>query len=160
MRMEKIYLTTATVATIFLILISGSNRSYEPLKKNLENAKAYTLAVVEAMPDENLNYQPTREVRSFAAQAYHIAYTIEFQNEISSGKSPSWNPGDENSKTKKELIEWIEKGFERMEAILKNAPYREDLVTSFVSFLDHNAHHRGQMVVYLRMNGIVPPSYR
>jgi uncharacterized damage-inducible protein DinB len=35
----------------------------------------------------------------------------------------------------------------------------EDRIKGFFATMDHITHHRGQIIVYLRGNGITPPEY-
>ena len=131
------------------------------MKQRLETTKAYTIAVLEAMPDGDYTFKPNEEQRTFAAQAYHIVYSIDyFHRAFSNGGNAQWQPGDENSKSKKELIEWAKSKFDEMNAFILSQESDDRLTAGVVSYLDHNAHHRGQIITYLRLKGIAPPQYR
>src|SRR5690606_31469149 len=62
---------------ITLLLLSGSfvTQGQETAKiiKDWERAKAYTLEYMEAMPSDQFDFKPTKDVRSFAEQMLHIA---------------------------------------------------------------------------------------
>ena len=66
----------------------------------------------------------------------------------------------ENSKSKKELIAWAKEEFASMHKWIQEQPSNDRLTSGIISYLDHNAHHRGQIVTYLRLKGITPPSYK
>ncbi|WP_286756498.1 DinB family protein [Roseivirga sp. UBA838] len=156
---------TLTYTFFALLITTGSamadHGGYDWLKQRLEASKAYTLAVLEAMPEESYNFKPNDEQRTFAAQAYHIAYSIDyFHRAFANGGQAQWAPGDENSKSKKELIEWAKTKFDEMNAFILAQENNDQLTAGLISYLDHNAHHRGQIVTYLRMKGINPPQYR
>ncbi len=164
--------TTYKTATAFALLLSATllftsmkpleeKGGYDWLKGRLDAAKSYTMDVLRAMPEDDYDYKPNSDQRTFAAQAYHIAYSIEyFHKAFSSGGNAAWNPGDENSKSKKELLKWAEEKFDEMNAFILNADSNDQLTAGIVYYLDHNSHHRGQIVTYLRMKGIAPPSYK
>lgn len=134
---------------------------YDWLKGRLGAAKTYTMEVLKAMPADDYDFRPNDEQRTFAAQAYHIAYSIDyFHQTFSSGGNVAWNPGDENSKSKEELIKWAEEKFDEMHKFILAADSNDQLTAGVVYYLDHNSHHRGQIITYLRMKGITPPSYK
>lgn len=133
---------------------------YASLVKNLENSKDLTIGVMSAMPLDKYSYQPTTGVRTFAEQAAHIAYAAEGYSEMLIGKQPKWKLGDGTKLSKTELIELTKKHFDTLKSIAQNGPKNDGLLSGLASFFDHNAHHRGQMIIYLRMNGINPPEYK
>lgn len=156
-------LTSAVFALFFIVSTAQANDDggYDWLKQRLDATKAYTLAVLEAMPDADYSFKPDDEQRTFAAQAYHIAYSIDyFQRAFANGGNAQWAPGDENSKSKKELIEWTKTKFDEINKFILEQESSDQLTAGVISFLDHNAHHRGQIITYLRLKGITPPQYR
>ena len=166
--MKTTFRTSAVVLILLLAatVLSATMKSveqggYDWLKARLEASKAYTLEVLQAMPADDYDYKPNDEQRTFAAQAYHIAYSMDyFHRAFSNGGNAQWNPGDENSKTKDELIKWVTEKFDEMNAFILSQDLDNGLTAGVIFYLDHNAHHRGQIVTYLRMKGITPPNYR
>ena len=156
-------LTSALLALFLIVSTSKANDEggYDWLKQRLDATKAYTVAVFEAMPDGDYAYKPNDEQRTFAAQAYHIIYSIDyFQRALSNGGNAQWAPGDENSKTKAELIAWANEKFDAINQYILEQESNDRLTAGVISYLDHNAHHRGQIITYLRLKGITPPQYR
>lgn len=155
-------LTQYFLAFIFIASsASASEGGYDWLKQRLDASKDYTLAVLEAMPEDDYSFKAGEEQRTFAAQAYHIVYSVDyFHRAFSNGGQAQWAPEDENSKSKKELIEWANKKFEEMNEFILTQESNDQLTSGVVSYLDHNAHHRGQIITYLRIKGIAPPQYR
>jgi len=134
---------------------------YDWLKGRLDASKTYTMEVLRAMPEGDYDFKPNDDQRTFAAQAYHIAYSIEyFHKAFSAGGNTPWEPGDEDSKSKDELIKWAEAKFDEMNAFILGSESNDQLTGGVVYYLDHNSHHRGQIITYLRMKGIKPPSYK
>ena len=161
----KSYLSLASLALIctamLLMSTSPKEAEYGWLKQRLETTKAFTIDVIKAMPADSYDFKPNDDVRSFKAQAYHIIYSIDYFNRVFKGNANAqWNPGDENSKSKAELEKWAAEQFDAINATILAAEQNDALTNGILSYLDHNAHHRGQMITYLRMNDITPPSYR
>ncbi len=153
---------SAFLALIFIASTANANEGgYDWLKQRLDASKAYTVAVLEAMPEDDYSFKPNDDQRTFAAQAYHIVYSIDyFHRALSNGGNAQWAPGDENSKSKKELIEWANAKFDEINKFILEQESNDSLTAGVVSYLDHNSHHRGQIVTYLRMKGVAPPQYR
>lgn len=133
---------------------------------------------VEAMPEDKFNFAPAESVgdfkgvRSFAAQVKHVT-----------GSSYYFfgGPGmtQDQVKAKEESVEKLTSKAEIVQALkdsLKNAHTFIDGMTAENAFvampnggtragmasfgIAHMMDHYGQLVVYLRMNGIVPPASR
>jgi uncharacterized damage-inducible protein DinB len=137
------------------------------------------LSVAEAMPAEKYSYIPSAAggkfdgVRSFAEQVKHVACAnFAFFNEIE-GKTPPPDcekGGPAPAKTKAELLQYLRDSFAYGNKVLAtiNAQNAMDRVEGryggpntklglAVIAVWHVADHYGQVVYYLRLNGIVPP---
>jgi len=145
----------------------------------LSYAEDQFLSVAEAMPAEKYSYIPSAPggkfdgVRSFAEQVKHVACAnFAFFNEIE-GKTPPEGcekGGPAPAKSKPELLKYLRDSFDYGKKVLatineKNAMDRVEgryggpdtkLGTAVVAVW-HVADHYGQIVYYLRLNGIVPP---
>ena len=161
-RQSAAMLALLLAATVLFTSARESDKGdYDWLKQRLDASKAYTIEVLEAMPAEDYSYKPNDAQRTFAAQAYHIVYSIDyFHRAFSNGGNANWSPGDENSKSKEELVAWANEKFDEMNNFILAATDNGQLTSGIVSYLDHNSHHRGQIVTYLRMKGLTPPNYR
>ena len=143
----------------------------------LRFAEGDFLAVAEAMPESKYAFVPTGGnfdgVRSFGEQVKHVACAqFAFFNEFEGKKPPDdcEKGGHDPAKTKAELIKYLKDSFDysnRVVATLsaKNALERVEgryagpstkLGISVVAVW-HITDHYGQLVEYVRMNGIVPP---
>ena len=143
----------------------------------LQFAEGNFLGVAEAMPENKYSFVPTAgkfdDVRSFGEQVKHVACAqFAFFNEFEGKKPPEdcETGGHEPAKTKLELIKYLKDSFDYSNHVLatltaKNALERVEgryagpntkLGISVVAVW-HITDHYGQLVEYLRMNGIVPP---
>lgn len=149
----------------------------ESVSGQLQFVEGSFLGMAEAMPEDKYSFVPTAGsfdgVRSFGEQVKHVACAqFAFFNEFEGKKPPDdcEKGGHDPAKTKGELIKYLRDSFDysnRVVATLtaKNALDRVEgryagpntkLGISVVSVW-HVTDHYGQLVEYLRMNGIIPP---
>jgi DinB family protein len=137
------------------------------------------LSVAEAMPAEKYDYVPDAPggnfvgMRSFAEQVKHVACAnFAFFNEIE-GKTPPEHcekGGPSPAKSKAELVKYLKDAFEygnKVCATLNSTNEMDHVDGQYgapntklgvaVVAVWHIADHYGQIVEYLRFNGIVPP---
>jgi uncharacterized damage-inducible protein DinB len=149
----------------------------------VSRAERQVLEVAEAMPEEKFNFTPEslntsgadfKGVRTFAVQVKHIAASNYFiWSPITGAKLPDGlkdGNGPENLKSKAEILKFLKDSFalgHRAAATLTAENMLQHPGSSKSSRLHlaefgvaHAYDHYGQMVVYLRMNGIVPPASR
>ncbi|HZQ24538.1 MAG TPA: DinB family protein [Terriglobales bacterium] len=149
----------------------------ESVSRNLVYAEGDFLSIAEAMPDDKYSFVPSAGkfdgVRSFAEQVKHVACAqFAFFNEFEGKKPPAdcEKGGDDPARTKTELIQYLKDSFDYGNHVVatlneRNALDRIDgryagpntkLGISVVAVW-HITDHYGQIVEYLRMNGIAPP---
>ena len=139
--------------------------------------------VAEAMPEDKFNFSPEnlnipgsdyKDVRSFAAELKHVAASNWFiWSPLTGEKLPEGlndGNGPANLKTKAEIIKFLKDSYalgHRAAATLTRENLLETLGKSKSTRLrlaefgvSHAYDHYGQMIEYLRMNGIVPPASR
>ena len=139
-----------------------------------EGARQLILGVAEAMPEDKYGYKPTPAQRSFAEQLMHIAQADGMMQGFLGGKT---KPPTLNTKAtaKADVIATLRQSFDYGAAVLKefsDAQFVERVKTppfmggsaSRVRIAYFNLEHTqdiyGQLVVYLRLNGITPPASR
>ncbi len=152
------------------------------LDRQLANLEREFVPAAEAMPEATFNFAPTsgefKGVKTFAQQVRHVASANYFFCAGIAGEKAPADIGEENGpealKTKAEIIKYLKDSFgyaHKTFAGLQDAsatasiptPWgkgtttRLELATLTVA---HGFDHYGQMVVYLRMNGIIPPASR
>lgn len=132
------------------------------------NNKSYTIALIEAMPEEEFDFVPAEDMKSFKEQAAHIVSTLHWQMEkLGFNEIPEFK-----SETKADILASYEALFEYiiLELESMNGEQLKDSVSVFygdsskrrlLNLMDnHVAHHRGQLIVYLRLKGIAPARYK
>jgi uncharacterized damage-inducible protein DinB len=156
----------------------GQIQSIPEFLDELKLSRAYTLECAQAMPGEKYEFRPVPEVRSFGQQMVHISEAVAglYELFVENKKAPT-HPFSEGGKepvlSKEEIIARLGISFdyvERAAARLNPSALRQSTKIfggKVISkhrmlrfLLDHTTHHRGQTVVYLRLNHIQPPLYR
>ncbi len=134
-------------------------------------------AVAEEMPGDKYDFAPTegsfRGVRNFGRQLKHAAAVQHLVAATILGERVTADMADERGpdsvRTKAEVQQYVKESF----AALRRAAATIDDANAFVTFkgpfgegtriglivtaLSHSWNHYGQVVPYLRMNGIIPP---
>jgi uncharacterized damage-inducible protein DinB len=148
----------------------------------LSNTEKEFVDAADAMPENKYNFAPTngefKGVRTFAQQVKHVAAVNYLVFATILGEKPPVDTGEENGpasiKSKAEITKFLRDSFaygHRALATLTpensvapiDSPFGKDKVTRLgmaTLIIGHCFDHYGQMVVYLRMNGIVPPASR
>ncbi len=138
----------------------------------LQNSKEYTLKVANGMPEEKYSFKPVPDEMSFGEQLLHIASNLNWLTSsfITGSKSPVTKPATTVQK-KEEIIDVLNNTYNYAIGALKSfdASHLADTVSFFAGpktklqiinlISDHQTHHRAQIIVYLRLNGIKPPDY-
>jgi uncharacterized damage-inducible protein DinB len=167
--------TGGQMKTIIVVALAGAltAAAQNPLSadaRSLYNTvKGEVLRSAEKMPEENYSFRPTPEVRSFGQLIGHVADAqYEFCSPVKGENRPS--SVEKTAKTKAELIAGLKQAFAYCDPLyssLTDATAAETVkfggrdmtrlgVLTFNSF--HAEEHYGNMVTYLRMKGLVPPS--
>ena len=166
----------AQVSQVAPSLASAIDREISAVEKQVLDA-------AEAMPEDKFNFSPEslnlpgsnyKGVRTFAVQVKHIAASNYF---IWSGLTGDKLPenlkdgnGPEDVKTRAEILKFLTDSFAlghkaaatlTPENMLQTAEHSKSTRLRLATFgVAHAFNHYGQMVEYLRMNGIVPPASR
>lgn len=144
--------------------------------ERLENSRTYLILVAEAMPEEQYLFKATPESMSFAQHLMHIAWAMDWHSESLMGGRPArdWETDTElriRDKSKKEMIATINQTFIKTANFIANFDLNrlEERLDYFgldrtkrqvlLLLADHITHHRAQMLVYMRLNGLKPPRY-
>src|SRR5258706_15148482 len=131
----------------------------EQLLTTLENSRAYTLAVADAMPEKFYDFKPEETVWSFKELLHHIAYGIEWWNDNNIKKvEAEWNP-PATEKDKTSVVKYLNRAYDTLKATVEKVDINDATILGLSSTLDHITHHRGQAVTYLRCKRIDAPGY-
>jgi uncharacterized damage-inducible protein DinB len=128
---------------------------------NYVNQKVLEMA--KDFPEAKYSYKPAGDVRSFGDVIVHIASGDVYGAKAGRGENVKWDEMDpKDFKTKADIVAVLQKSFDEAAATLKSTPddkFKETLAP-WLAIVEHAAEHYGQLVVYYRSNGLVPPESR
>lgn len=154
------------------------------LDRSLGNVEKEFVEAADAMPEDKWSFAPTqgefKGVRTFAQQVRHVAASnYEFGGAILGEKPPVATEGENENgpadiKAKADIMKYLRDSFAYMHKAVGSIN-EQNLVEPINAFggtgnatrlgmatltVGHCFDHYGQMVVYLRSNGIIPPASR
>jgi uncharacterized damage-inducible protein DinB len=134
------------------------------------------IAMAEDFPEDKYDFKPTPAVRSFAERLIHAAHANQFFiNALLGQKMPEMDdPKRDQFKTKAEVVGFVKKSFSDGAGAIKAKGDKgmSDLVVDPFSnqqtpisdfaygFVEHSGEIYGQLTVYYRVAGLVPPESR
>ena len=171
--MKKI-LSVLLVAVATPVLAQGMKPASHPgavamLVRSLTNVEGFITQAAEQVPEADYAFRPTPEVRSFGGLIAHVA---DSQYAFCSGVLGEPNPSPEVEKTKTTKADLVEalKGSSALCAKAYAIPDAEahgtmklfggehPKVQVLLLNLTHDWEHYGNIVTYMRLKGMVPPS--
>jgi len=147
-------------------------------------AEKVIVSAADAMPADKFGFAPTdgefKGVRTFGQMVKHLSATNYILAAASLGEEPPADAGDElgpeTVRTKAEILNYLKGSFAQLDKAVEAIGQKDTSVKSspisplkgaevtrlalVVESLVHAFDHYGQMVDYLRMNGVVPPESR
>ena len=139
-------------------------------KRGYERTKGILLRSAEKMPEENYNFKPVDTIRTYGQIIGHLA---DAQYLFCSTASGEKNPDLKIEKTKiskADLVAALKDGFAYCDKVYESMT--DGASTQMVKFfgndlprfavlsvnIGHNMEHYGNLVTYMRIKGIVPPT--
>jgi uncharacterized damage-inducible protein DinB len=134
------------------------------------------IAMAEDFPEDKYDFKPNPSQRSFAEQLLHAANANYFFTAPAMGqKMPAAeDPKRDQFKTKADIVAFVKKAFADGAAAIQakgDKGMTDTIVDPFAhqqiriydmayGFIEHCGEHYGQLVVYYRIAGLVPPESR
>ena len=176
MRPKIFLILTLIISSFSTNVIAQQSDFIKDYLERLENSKQYLLLLAEEMPEDKYDFKSTPESMSFEEHLMHIGWAMDWHSQTLLGdrKPRDWETDTElkvDLKSKSEMILTIDKTFELTTKLITEFDTLK--LNDRINYLglertkrqillllsDHITHHRGQMIVYLRLNGISPPRY-
>jgi uncharacterized damage-inducible protein DinB len=121
------------------------------------------LEMAKDFPEEKYGYRATKDVRSFREVIVHVASGNAYAAKAGRGEKANWDEIDPKGySTKAAAVALLEKTIADASATLKATPSDRfaKTVEPWLDVIEHAGEHYGQLVVYYRNNGMVPPESR
>lgn len=136
-----------------------------------KNSKDYLIEVAQAMPEDKYDFKPTEREMTFGKQLLHIKANMNWLSSTYFTDSPKKEKELDEKLSKAEIIAELEKSFDTVYQIISKTDSKK--LNNKIGFFagpktryqilnllqDHVTHHRGQILVYLNLNGVQPPKY-
>ena len=132
-------------------------------------------ALAEDFPEDKYDFKPTPAERSFAEQLLHAAGSCYYFTDSVTGKplADEGSPKREQYKSKADIVAFVKKSFsdganaiqtkgeKGLMAEVVYMPQQKSRVLDIAyGIIEHSGEHYGQLVVYYRLAGLVPPESR
>jgi uncharacterized damage-inducible protein DinB len=134
------------------------------------------IAMAEDFPENKYDFKPTPAQRSFAEQLLHAAGANYFFTALVQGQKPpaEEDPKRDQYKTKADVVAFVKRSFADGAAAIKSKGDKgmsdlaidpdsnQQVRVSDMAYglIEHSGEHYGQLAVYYRVAGLVPPESR
>ena len=184
---SRIAIGSALFTLILAVAAFAANPDEKPtfasvLDHQLTNVEKTVIPAADAMPADKYDFAPTqgefKGVRNFGAEVKHMAVANYALGAGILGEKPPINltgpDGPPEVKTKADIMKFLNDSSAYAHKALNSitdanvlepikSPFGNNMTTRLAlatSMISHPFDHYGQMVVYLRMNNIIPPASR
>jgi len=149
---------------------AGANPYTANVKAQAEQIRSLVLRTAEKVPEDVYAFKPTPDVRSLAGVLGHIADAHHLLCGMATGAKPVFNPVNEKKTTRAELVAALKESFAACDKVFAattdaNGTTPVDMFGQPQSRLgmlafnnSHTWEHYGNLVTYMRLKNIVPPS--
>lgn len=132
------------------------------------------MAIAEDLPEDKYDYKPNPESRTFVAQLLHASASMYYFTDPAQNKKPRYpdDPKRDELKTREQVVAFVKqavkdgadvikaKGDAGMAKTVELGNSMNRLTDLAYGLIEHSGEHYGQLVVYYRANGLVPPESR
>ncbi len=165
------------VLAVFIVSWAGTQAHAQessllgPLKQRWESIRGNVVRTAEAVPQDKYDFKPTPEVRSFRDQFIHIIEENYFFMGMVTGERAGDRDRISNLRAKAEIVQALTESYDygaqalaglndrtAMEMVPLMGNRQGPRWSAVLMNIADNMNHYGNLVVYMRMNGIVPPS--
>jgi hypothetical protein len=181
---------TNTIRILICLLVAFTGHAYQSqtaptishaLDFWITTTEKEVVSAADAMPEEKYSFAPTageftgvrtfaQQVKHLAANNYRMAAYILNQKPTSDQESET---GPDTVRSKAQIVDYVKGSFaslhhavatideqNMLEPVASPSLKQNTRVQFAIDSVAHSYDHYGQMVEYLRMNGIIPPSSR
>jgi uncharacterized damage-inducible protein DinB len=146
------------------------------LSRQIGDLENELVPAADAMPEDKFNYQTTKDTMPFSKQVLHAAWTNYYFSSVILGEKPPVDLGKDGEgpefKSKAQAVQFMKDSFVYAKKAFRTinaqnavtpiqagqwAATRLELAFNTIA---HGNNHYGQIVQYLRVNGVVPPASR
>lgn len=181
--MNRLAVTTVILALTVLLSISATAQNLStkpPLSPSQAVLAAWNdvgrklIAMAEDFPENKYDFKPVPVQRSFAEQLLHVTGSNDFFTQVAKGQKPVDDESRAHYANKAAVVGYLKKSFAEGAALIQAKGDRGmtetavdpesgvtmQLIDLAYESIEHSGEHYGQLVVYYRVAGLVPPESR
>ena len=169
---RKSVLFFAAVLLAGIETAAAQNTILEELQSQWEATENQIYTMAEAVPEDKYDFKPTPEVRSFREQLIHLASeNYMFMGFAAGTGSPLDRDSLNGLRSRAEILKALSESYDYGATVLAGLSDRKLLdqvpfmggrkvsrLAAIMGNIKDNHGHYGNLVVYMRLNGMVPPS--
>jgi uncharacterized damage-inducible protein DinB len=176
----KIIISSLSLMLVFTLTSKAqfADSLKEQLLKDWKRSKLYTIDYLKTVPGDKFSFRPQDSTRTFAQQMIHLSQaTVSLMQAATEMNIPSViNRHDlENvpsALTKDSVTYFVTLSYDYATQALENfeisksyqyvkrGKFNETRIAWILKAFEHQAHHRGQTTIYIRLLGLKPPNER
>ena len=135
------------------------------------------IIIAEDLPEDKYDYKPNPDSRTFRGVLLHVSASMYYFTDFAMGQKPRYaddpKPADLKINSKADLVAFVKKcvqdGADAIkskgdkglnDAVNDGGPHLDRLYDLAYGLIEHSGEHYGNLVVYYRVNGLVPPESR
>lgn len=181
--MNRLFANPATLALTVLLCIPAmaqkpaSKQALTPSQAVLaswNDIGRKLIAMAEDFPEDKYDFKPVPVQRSFAEQLLHVAGSSDLFTAVAKGQKPVDDESRAHYPTKAAVVAYLKKSFADGASVIQAKGDRglaqtgvdpesgQTMQLSDLAYeaIEHSGEHYGQLVVYYRVAGLVPPESR
>jgi hypothetical protein len=168
MRSNRVRVLAAFLFVLMITVVTRGQQKQPPdpakvLAGQLNSITNRVLEMAQDFPAEKYDFKATPEVRSFREVIVHAMSGTVYAAKAGRGETVQWTELDPNNyKDKAAVVTAFKKIAADLDASLKATPATRFASSPepWLSVIEHTGEHYGQLVVYYRLNKMIPPASR
>jgi len=133
----------------------GGNDAAAELRRSFGEVSGWVTKAADLAPADKYTYRPAQSTRTFGQLIAHIADSYNYYCARAAGRNAQWSDAIEKGKTDKAtLVQKLKQSRDACNAVYSGASQIGPLIDN----IGHTNLHYGNIITYLRMLGLAPPS--
>jgi uncharacterized damage-inducible protein DinB len=125
------------------------------LRRNFNEVSGWVARAADMVPAERYSYRPTQSVRTFGQLIAHIADSHNYYCARAAGRNVEWSdPIEKGSSDKATVVQKLKQSNDACTAAYAGTGQ----VGPLIGNIGHTNLHYGNIITYMRMLGLTPPS--
>jgi hypothetical protein len=166
--MDRQVFRVAAGAAVLLLAVAVATQGQQQPPPTFEQAvvRQYNavhkkiIDMAKDFPEDKFDSRPSKEVRSFVEEVWHVTQTAEWAAAIFRGEQPDFRKYFDEKYTgrprgRAELVSQLEKAVNEGATLLQQKP-----TPRAIGLIEHAGEHYGKLATIYRLNNLVPPASR